>query len=74
MVKSYFAICKSEWEIQKSNHEIRIFAISWFYALIARMMAAVSTSQRATPMGWAEWRDGRLSWLTLAAAMPWRPH
>ena len=51
MVKSNFAMCKSECEIQKSNHEIRIFAISWFYAVIDRMMVTVSTSQRATPDG-----------------------
>lgn len=51
MVKSNFAMCKSEWEIQKSNHEIRIFAISWVYAVIARIIAAVSASQRATPDG-----------------------
>lgn len=51
MVKSNFAMSKSEWEILKSNHEIRIFALSWGYAVIARMMAAVSASQRATPDG-----------------------
>lgn len=51
MVKSNFAMCKSEWEILKSNHEIRIFAISWVYAVIDRIIAAVSTSQRATPDG-----------------------
>lgn len=51
MVKSNFAMCKSEWEIQKSNYEIRIFAISWVYAVIDRMMVTVSTSQRATPDG-----------------------
>lgn len=51
MVKSNFAMCKSAWEIQKSNHEIRIFAISWVYAIIDRMMVTVSTSQRATPDG-----------------------
>lgn len=51
MVKSNFAMCKSEWEIQKSNHEIRIFATSWVYAVIDRMMVTVSTSQRATPDG-----------------------
>lgn len=51
MVKSNFAMSKSEWEIQKSNHEIRIFAISWVYAVIDRMMVTVSTSQRATPDG-----------------------
>lgn len=51
MVKSNFAMSKSEWEILKSNHEIRIFAISWVYAVIARMMVTVSTSQRATPDG-----------------------
>lgn len=44
-------MCKSEWEIQKSNHEIRIFAISWVYAVIDRMMVTVSTSQRETPDG-----------------------
>lgn len=44
-------MCKSEWEIQKSNHEIRIFVLSWVYAVIARMMASVITSQRATPDG-----------------------
>ena len=51
MVKSNFAMCKSELEILKSNHEIRIFALSWVYAVIARMMVTVSTSQRATPDG-----------------------
>lgn len=51
MVKSNFAMCKSEWEILKSNHEIRIFAISCLYAVIDRMMVTVSTSQRATPDG-----------------------
>lgn len=51
MVKSNFAICKSECEILKSNHEIRIFAISWVYAVIDRMMVTVSTSQRTTPDG-----------------------
>ena len=74
MVKSNFAMCKSACEILKSNHEIRIFDISWVYAVIDRMMVTVSTSQREPLMGWAEWRDGLLSWLTLAAAMPWRPH
>lgn len=44
-------MCKSEWEILKSNHEIRIFAISWVYAIIARMMVMVNTSQRARPDG-----------------------
>ena len=44
-------MCKSECEILKSNHEIRIFAISWVYAVIARIMAAVSTKLRATPCG-----------------------
>lgn len=44
MVKSNFAMCKSEWEILKSNHEIRIFAISWVYAVFARMMVTVSAS------------------------------
>lgn len=51
MVKSNFAMSKSEWEILKSNHEIRIFANSWVYAVIDRMMVTVSTSQRATPDG-----------------------
>ena len=51
MVKSNFAMCKSVCEIQKSNHEIRIFAISWGYAVIARMMVTVSTNQRATSDG-----------------------
>lgn len=51
MVKSNFAMCKSEWEIQKSNHEIRIFGISRVYAVIARMMMVVSTKLRATPDG-----------------------
>ena len=51
MVKSNFAMCKSEWEILKSNHEIRIFAISWVYAVVDRMMVTVSISQRATPDG-----------------------
>ena len=51
MVKSNFAMCKSEWEILKSNHEIRISAISWVYAVIARMMVTVSAGLRATPDG-----------------------
>uniref|UniRef100_UPI00402614F2 hypothetical protein n=1 Tax=Prevotella sp. TaxID=59823 RepID=UPI00402614F2 len=42
---------KSECEILKSNHEIRIFATSWVYAVIDRMMVTVSISQRATPGG-----------------------
>ena len=51
MVKSNFAMCKSECEILKSNHEIRIFTTSWFYAVIDRMMVTVRTSQRVTPDG-----------------------
>lgn len=44
-------MCKSEWEILKSNHEIRIFALSWGYAVIARMMVTVSASLGATSCG-----------------------
>lgn len=44
-------MCKSEREILKSNHEIRIFAISWVYAVIARMMVTVSSDLRTTPDG-----------------------
>lgn len=42
---------KSECEILKSNHEIRIFALSWGYAVIDRMMVTVIASQRARPDG-----------------------
>ena len=48
MVKSNFAMCKSECEILKSNHEIRIFAISWFYAVIDRMTLLVELATVAS--------------------------